>query len=374
METKERKVGFYAPIVNIVICLIMIGLVCVMLFGQTIVDRHIKTFTFEDGADVIPLDEDVARMFLYADDALYEADFVYFVRGDGNVVVRYDSDIMSHPLMFEAEPIDPFADELYFVFDVLAYARLYDIAYREITYTYIYGDDDEEVERTFFVFMAHVGETVIPSVIINVPPTIILAPIPSLIARGVPIQRGNIATDVILEITENIRLNLSALQGYLPLDVNREANDEMLYTIGGIQVEPQAIILVVLIFALVVSLALSIWRAVLLIPYMRDRNKHRLGEVAYGRVRTARTGMRVASLIVMIVAVGAIGMFIFTYGVAGGESALFSDLHGFFREVWSAGLIAWENVPQAGVMLVMTSYALVAVLGICSYVLAQVNK
>jgi hypothetical protein len=290
MNAKKKKVGFYAPVVNIFIYLVLIGLVGVMLFGQTIIDKYLTTYFVTDGAVRIEIDRDIAEENLAAgEEVLF---FVLDLDEDGNIV------------------------------DITILCRI---------------EAEERIEQG--------DETV---------------------------KNSEIRVSIILHVTEGIAFNLAALQGYLPLDDDGVVNNITHYNIGGIILEPQAIVLQLLLLLLVIGVALNVWRACLLFPYMLTRNKHRIGELYFGKIKAVKAGAWVYSVILMLFTVLAFGLFIFTYGVV--LDVLFVDIQAFFREVFSAGLIPWTERPEAGALLMMMNYGLVAMFGVSSFVVTWINR
>jgi len=191
-----------------------------------------------------------------------------------------------------------------------------------------------------------------------------------IIEKYLPKNEDGIPTGI-LTITENFRLNLSAIKGYLPKNDEGALKAISHYNIGGVEVEPLAIILQILLYVTIIGVALNIWRLVLLVGCIYKPAR----ESVMVKISNLKAGVRVFNFILMVFAVGALGVFIYTYNTGvDANPNLFSDLQNFFAEVFSAGMVAWETRPEAGPMVVMVNYALIGALGIGSWVFSMVNR
>jgi hypothetical protein len=122
-------------------------------------------------------------------------------------------------------------------------------------------------------------------------------------------------------------------------------------TESGAMIEPQAIILSILIFVAAVSLVLSVL------------------SLFTGK----EMGRKVVSLFVIIAAVGAIAMFIYTYEIAV-DGNLWAHVNGFLLSILTMQIFGSFDPAAFGGFAVFTSYLLVAGLGITSYVVSLINK
>jgi hypothetical protein len=157
---------------------------------------------------------------------------------------------------------------------------------------------------------------------------------------------------IIALIPEGTEINLSSFTGYLPMNDDGVANGVVYYlTEDGARIEPQAIILQVLIFVAVINAVLSVLSLFL------------------GK----EMGRKAVSLVVMLVAVGAIGLFIYTYGVAV-NGDLWANVSGFFTSIFTIGIQGSVADGAFGGFAVFTTYILIAGLGTSSFLASLINK
>jgi hypothetical protein len=153
-------------------------------------------------------------------------------------------------------------------------------------------------------------------------------------------------------LPEGTEINLSSFSGYLPMNDEGVATGVISYVTGnGERIEPQAIILSILIFVAAINIVLSVLSLFL------------------GK----EMGRKAVSLIVALVAVGAIGFFIYTYGVAV-NGDLWANISGFFASVFTIGIQGSVAEGAFGGFAVFTTYILIAGLGASSFLVSLINK
>jgi hypothetical protein len=158
--------------------------------------------------------------------------------------------------------------------------------------------------------------------------------------------------DIIRLLPEGTEINLSSFTGYLPMNDEGVPNGVISYvTESGTRIEPQAIVLLVLIFVAAISVVLS----------------------ALSLFLGKEMGRKAVSLIVALVALAAIGLFIYSYGIAM-NGDLWANISGFFASVFTIGLQGSVAEGAFGGFAVFTTYILIAGLGISSFVASLINK
>ncbi|MDR2047345.1 MAG: hypothetical protein LBP79_05565 [Clostridiales bacterium] len=155
---------------------------------------------------------------------------------------------------------------------------------------------------------------------------------------------------IIEQLSESAEINLSSFTGYLPMNDEGVPNGVIYYVIGGIEIEPQAIILQVLICVGTISVVLSLLSLIF--------------RKGFGR--------KIAAAAVALLAVGAIGLFIYTYDLSV-DGKLWSDISGFFTSVFTIGLQGGVAEGAFGSFAVFTTYLLISGLGISSFLVSLVN-
>ncbi|MDR3263172.1 MAG: hypothetical protein LBT30_02580 [Clostridiales bacterium] len=147
------------------------------------------------------------------------------------------------------------------------------------------------------------------------------------------------------------KINLSSFIGYLPLSEDGVVNGAKFYVWFGKAVEPQAIILQAVIYLSIISLVLSVL------------------SLFTGK----RYGRRIISLVIMLVALGAIVLFTYTYELSL-DGQLWSEINAFFTSIFSVGVAGGVAEGGFGSFIVFTTYLLIAGLGITSFLVSNVNK
>jgi hypothetical protein len=109
-------------------------------------------------------------------------------------------------------------------------------------------------------------------------------------------------------------------------------------------------------------------------PKHIERYEKHKGKVDWliSKIKILRVGTQIVSVLFMVLAVGAFGFFIFTYGIL--DSSLFGNIHSFFTSVLSIGIAGAWMEPEAGPMAVFSTYALIAVFGLISFLISVINK
>jgi hypothetical protein len=142
------------------------------------------------------------------------------------------------------------------------------------------------------------------------------------------------------------------MAGYLPMSDEGLSNGVTYYvTQSGKVIEPQAIILQVIIYLSVISIMLSVL------------------SIITGK----KMGRWVSSLLVMAACISAIGFFIYSYGLSL-DGTLWSDINAFFVSVFSIGLLGGVTGTSFGSFAVFTTYLLIAGFGVSSFLVSTVNK
>ena len=75
----------------------------------------------------------------------------------------------------------------------------------------------------------------------------------------------------------------------------------------------------------------------------------------------------------MVAAVGALALFIFTYGLEF-DGALWKDINAFFTSIFTIGIMGGWMAPGSGAMAVFSTYLLIAGFGITSFFVSMINK
>jgi hypothetical protein len=157
---------------------------------------------------------------------------------------------------------------------------------------------------------------------------------------------------IIKMLPEGTEINLSSFTGYLPMNEDGVPNGVVSYvTESGAKIEPQAIVLSILLFVAAISIILSVLSLFL------------------GK----EMGRKAVSLVVALVAVGAIGLFIYSYGVAV-NGDLWANISGFFTSVFTIGIQGGVAEAAFGGFAVFTTYILIAGLGTASFLASLINK
>lgn len=245
---------------------------------------------------------------------------------------------------------------------------------------------------------------------------------------------GHVIIDKFLP-AEGAKINLSSFAGFLPLTDEGIANGVMYYVINGRNVEPQAIILLALMFVSIIFVVLNIWRSSLMVPlqvsyWMRDgfwterlvtqgtamrfggygmsvdeyskngfinvpgigfvwagrflkkeptpkhveRYKKHKGKVDWliGKIIALRVFTQITAVLVMVLAVGAFGFFVFTY--LNIDAGLFESIHSFITSVLSMGIAGAWMTPNVGPMVVFSTYVLIALFGLIAFLISVINR
>ncbi|MDR3294073.1 MAG: hypothetical protein LBT20_08245 [Clostridiales bacterium] len=158
--------------------------------------------------------------------------------------------------------------------------------------------------------------------------------------------------DIIDLLPDSVQVNFSSFAGYLPMSDEGDPNGVIGYALANGKIfEPQAFLLgLVLVLGVVCTILSTVSLFV-----------------------RRRLGRRFVSLLLLVAALGAIGMFIFTYGLnLNGE--LWADINSFFSSVFTIGMMGSLGADAFGAFAVFTTYILITGFGVMSFLASNINK